>query len=422
MDDGSKPKEPRMSRAAQRATDSGAAGQSSSEKPIDVPATPQSSFDYLDSNARAKIRRNGSSIAAIAIPSCCLLIFLAVVAFPGAFFGLIWSLLTSGQQSSYDPEPMVQSTNAPAVQSFLTDVSNYGPQVSRFTSWGSAVGAYGMNCPDGSDPSGDSCLYVESARAAEPDDQAACKEAFSIAENFGVTTDVIIGETDGMPFGKGSLKRCVTMLSSYPRSVGWGWFGPEYYIKGTTDEGTPWVMLLTRSQQTSAANSSNNKNGKLNVEEYGYTITVGTDFGNAYSGVNEGPNYSDNKVQAAAMLDTIAYYRRSNKPLGFFTKELVDQVLPIYKEIFRFDGSVKSHANADGNIHWVQMNFKDGATWCVSIGEGKDLTTGGDSTLGMGMDETGLPGGTVELAGLGKAIKSKEATHRFGDYVVGACK
>jgi hypothetical protein len=403
-------KPPKMSRAAQRVSQHpGSEPKPQEPSPTVIQELPNTKASGSPSTS------NGRPAITAAVTSCCIFILLVVFGIPSL---VSWWFSTANE---YSQEPVSESTNVPAVQSFLTDVSNYGPQVSRFASWGSTVGAYGMNCPDWDDPAGDSCLYVESPRAAEPDDQAACQEAFSIAENFGVTTDVIIGETDGKAFGKGSLKRCETMLSSYPRSVGWGWFGPEYYIKGTTDEGTPWVMLLTRSQQTSAANSNNNKNGKLNVEEYGYTITMGTDFGNAYSGVNEGPNYSDNKVQAAAMLDTIAYYRRSNKPLGFFTKELVDQVLPIYKEIFRFDGSVKSHANADGSIHWVQMNFKDGATWCVSIGEGKDLTTGGDSTLGMGMDETGLPGGTVELAGLGKAIKSKEATHRFGDYVVGAC-
>lgn len=422
MDEDSKPKEPRMSRAAQRASDSGESGQVPAINPDGVPSTPQSSFDYLDTNTRKKLKKNSSSIAAIVIPSCCLLIFLGVVAFPGAILSLIWNLLTSGQQNNYGPEPVVDSTNAPIAQAFLSEVTQYAPTVSRFESWTMAVWAYGMNCPDTGDAFGDSCQMAETTRVAKTDDEGACLEAFKIAENFGLQTDVIIGEVEGKPYGSGSLERCKRMMSSYPRSVGWGWFGPEYYLKGTTSGGVKWVMLLDRAQQTAPEESRVNKKGKLNKEEYGYTLTVGTDFGDKYTGLNEGPNYSDNKVQAAAMLDTIAYYRRSNKHLGFFTADLVDQVLPIYREIFRFDGSVKSHSNSDGTIHWVQMNFKDGATWCVSIGEGKDLATGGDNTLGMGMDETGLPGGTVELAGLGKTIKSKDAPHKFGDYIVGACK
>ena len=355
---------------------------------------------------------NNISKAGAGFVGCCLPL---VVLFLAAPFILNATL-------SYHPEPVVESTNAPVANAFLAEVAEYGPTVSRFQTWMNAIGARGMNCPEYGDQYGDACQISETTPVATTDHEAACSEAFEIAKHFGALSDQVIGEVEGMPFGDGSLERCVNMMSSYPRSVGWGWFGPEYYVKGTTDSGINWVMMLTSSQKTAGDPSESNVDGKLKEELFGYSIIIGTDFRNVYSGENVGPDYSDNKVQAAAMLDTIAYYRRSNKDLGVFSPTLTDQVLPIYKSSFRFDGAVKSFADENGEVHWVQMTFNDGPTWCISIGEGEDLTVGTEETMDMGMDETGLPGGMVELGGLGKIIDSRESTHKFGDYVVGACK
>ena len=39
-----------------------------------------------------------------------------------------------------------------------------------------------------------------------------------------------------------------------------------------------------------------------------------------------------------------------------------------------------------------------------------------------GMLDSGLPGGTIELAGVGKEVNSLTAQHVFGDYKMGRCK
>ena len=377
------------------------------DQSLDSAATPSG-----PSSASADTKKKVAGGVALATGGCCLLIFLFVLSIP-SIFGYIWN---------QNNPPIVESTNAPVVNAFLGEVAEYAPTVSRFKTWTGAVWAYGMNCPDYGDEYGDACQMSETIPVSNTDHEAACRETFEVAKHFGALSDQVIGEAEGMPFGDGSLERCVTMMSSYPRSVGWGWFGPEYYIKGTSNTGINWVMMLTSSQKTASEPSDKNVDGKLKQELFGYSITIGTDFRNAYSGENKGPDYSDKKIQAAAMLDTVAYYRRSNKDLGVFSKNLIDQVLPIYKSSFRFDGDVKSFADSNKEIRWVQMSFKDGPTWCISIGVGDDLTAGTEATLDEGMDVTGLPGGTVELAGLGKPIESRSATHKFGDYVVGACK
>jgi hypothetical protein len=164
--------------------------------------------------------------------------------------------------------------------------------------------------------------------------------------------------------------------------------------------------------------SANTDPTKLETETWKYTITTSTGF-DTENPISQIPDYSDGKIQAAAMLDTVAYYRRSNNKLDPFDGTFAKTMLKEYKQRFHFGGSVAAHADSDGTVHWVQFGAKD-FTACISVGQLADLTVENEDAM-TNMLTSGLPGGTMELSGLGKEVSSISAKSKFGDYVVGTC-
>jgi hypothetical protein len=225
------------------------------------------------------------------------------------------------------------------------------------------------------------------------------------------------------PLDSNSISRCVSTMNSYPRSVGWGWFSPSYFLQGQDKNKTPFIIQLSLEQDSivnAATNtdSANTDSTKLEPELWKYSITTSTSFDTS-NPIDTIPNYSDGKIQAAAMLDTVAYYRRSNNKIDPFDGTFAKTMLNEYKQRFRFSGTAKAHADSDGTVHWVQFGAKD-FTACISVGQLADLKAENDNAM-SDMLTSGLPGGTMELSGLGQEVASMTAKSKFGDYVLGTC-
>lgn len=329
-------------------------------------------------------------------------------------------------QSTLNPTP------APSVQELTPKATEYLAQVtdnmSLLPSFGepmSAVFNRGLPCLEGWE-SPDVCLISTSDKFQGEQHAQICSEVIAFAKQLGGTEDSAPGETQMQKLSDKSQDRCESVMNSYPRSVGWGWFSPAYFIQGEASNGAPFAIQLSATQlspvdYSEALPELNTDTTKLAQEKYEYSLVTSTNY-DTPDPIDSIPNYSDSKVQLAAMLDTIAYYRRSNKELWAFNADLARNMLTEYKSKFRFDGKVEAFEDANGDVHWVHFNDPGKLELCVSVGESiADLSVADEDSF-SGMLDSGLPGGAVELMGVGKEIKSLTEKHTFGDYKKGSCK
>lgn len=122
------------------------------------------------------------------------------------------------------------------------------------------------------------------------------------------------------------------------------------------------------------------------------------------------------------MLYTFAYYRRSNQELPVFNPDFAKNMIADYKLKFRFEGPVEAHIDSRGEVYAVHFVDPGKLDICVSVGSTEDeFTQEFPEEIEMGMAESGLPGGAVELGGVGKEVKSLKAKPTFGNYMQGPC-
>jgi hypothetical protein len=216
-------------------------------------------------------------------------------------------------------------------------------------------------------------------------------------------------------------------MSSYPRSVGWGWISPAYYLQGTATNGAPIAIQLSGTQlspidYSQALPKLNTDTSKLDKEKYEYSLITSTNY-DFPDPIDEIPDYSDSKTQLAAMLDTFAYYRRSNPELPVFNADFARNMIADYKLKFRFDGKVEAFLDSKGEVHMVHFVDPDKFEACVSVGANeKEFSKEFPEEIELGMSESGLPGGAVELGGVGTNVASLKARPTFGNYMLGSCK
>ena len=302
---------------------------------------------------------------------------------------------------------------------FMANVS----MIPEFSGFGSAEGNYGeLPCPDGySSP--DVCTIGSTAALTTRDDDKYCAEVIALAKKLGATHDSVPNDLIMEPLSSKATSRCVATIRSYPRSVGWGWFSPRYFLQGVDKHGTPFIIEFTLEQDSAVnagtgSESANNDPTRLQGETWKYSITTSTGF-DTENPISMIPDYNDGKIQAAAMLDTVAYYRRSNPTIDTFNATFANTMLKEYQARFHFDGTVSAHIDADGAVHWVQFAAPDFKA-CISVGYLADLSQVNENAMDT-MLVTGLPGGTVELIGLGSEVQSIATKSKFGDYVLGTC-
>lgn len=329
-------------------------------------------------------------------------------------------------QSTLNPTP------APSVQELTPKATEYLTQVtdnmSLLPSFGepmSAVFNRGLPCLEGYE-SPDVCLLSTSGKYPGEQHAQICSEVIAFAKQLGGTEDSVPGETQMQKLSDKSQARCEAVMESYPRSVGWGWFSPAYFIQGEASNGAPFAIQLSATQlspvdYSQALPKLNTDTSKLATEKYEYSIVTSTNY-DTPDPIDSIPDYSDSKVQLAAMLDTIAYYRRSNKELPIFNADFARNMLVEYKSKFRFDGKVEAFEDSKGEVHWIYFNDPGKLEVCVSVGQSTAELSVENPDAMSGMLESGMPGGGTELMGVGKEIKSLTAKHAFGDYKKGSCK
>jgi len=173
--------------------------------------------------------------------------------------------------------------------------------------------------------------------------------------------------------------------------------------------------MVDRGTGTVAANTDPTK---LEPETWKYSITTSTGF-DTENPISQIPDYGGGKIQAGAMLDTVAYYRRSNPKIDPFDGTFAKTMLKEYQRRFHFGGTVSAHADSDGTVHWVQFGARD-FTACISVGQLADLKAQNEDGS-PDMLTSGLPGGSFELGGLGTQVQSISSKSKFGDFVLGTC-
>jgi hypothetical protein len=328
-------------------------------------------------------------------------------------------------QLNPEPDPSVVALT-PLADEYKSQVKENASLLSSFNDPVSAAFNRGIPCPE-EYSSPDSCLMFSTDKLPERQDSKICIEVLAFAKKLGFTHDSIPGDIEMQKISSKSQSRCETLMTSYPRSVGWGWFSPSYFLKGKASNGAPIVIQLTGSQvspvdYSQALPELNKDTTKLAQEKYEYDLVTATNY-DSPDPIDSIPDYSNSKIQLAAMLDTFAYYRRSNKELPVFNADFARNMIAEYKSKFRFAGTIDAFLDAKGDVHMVHFVDPGKLDVCVSVGATEsEFVKVYPEDVELGMAESGLPGGTVELGGVGKEVKSLKAKPNFGNYMQGACK
>jgi len=388
--------------------------------PIAAAAQPATTPDYASIGYVKPPTSTGTIVARVIGFSCLGIGLFVLIAACSIINQINQSIQSYHTEQTMDPRVAELTIQANDYRdAFMANVS----MIPDFGNFQQTQANYGeLPCPDGySSP--DTCTLGETAALSSRDDAKYCAEVIALAKELGATHDSVPNALKMEPLSSKSTDRCVATLSTYPRSVGWGWFSARYFLQGVDKNSTPFIIQLSLEQDSlvnmgTGTVSANTDPTKLEPETWQYTITTSTGF-DTENPISQIPDYTDGKIQAAAMLDTVAYFRRSNPKIDPFDGAFAKTVLNEYKQRFRFSGTAAAHADSDGTVHWVQFGAKDFMA-CISVGQLADLKAFNENA-GNDMLTSGLPGGTVELAGLGKEVSSITAKSKFGDYVVGTC-
>jgi hypothetical protein len=334
---------------------------------------------------------------------------------------------SNSMNSQLNPEPI------PSVVELSPMATEYKAQVvenvSLIPSFNEPIAAMfnrGLPCP-GEDQSPDSCLMFSTNKLQDRQDAKICSETLAFAKKLGFTHDSIPGDLQMQKISNKSQARCETVMTSYPRSVGWGWISPAYYLQGTATNGAPIAIQLSGTQlspvdYSQALPKLNTDTSKLHTEKYEYSLITSTNY-DFPDPIDQIPDYSDSKIQLAALLDTFAYYRRSNPELPVFNADFARNMIADYKLKFRFNGQVEAFLDSKGEVHMVHFIDPDKFEACVSVGANeKEFSKEFPEEIELGMAESGLPGGAVELGGVGTNVASLKARPTFGNYMLGSCK
>jgi hypothetical protein len=334
---------------------------------------------------------------------------------------------SNSMNSQLNPEPI------PSVVELSPMATEYKAQVvenvSLIPSFNEPIAAMfnrGLPCP-GEDQSPDSCLMFTTNKLQDRQDAKICSETLAFAKKLGITHDSIPGDAQMQKISNKSQARCEALMSSYPRSVGWGWISPAYYLQGTATNGAPIAIQLSGAQispidYSQALPKLNTDTTKLDKEKYEYSLITSTNY-DFPDPIDQIPDYSDSKIQLAALLDTFAYYRRSNPELPVFNADFARNMIADYKLKFRFNGEVEAFLDSKGEVHMVHFVDSDKFEACVSVGANeKEFSKEFPEEIELGMSESGLPGGAVELGGVGTNVASLKARPTFGNYMLGSCK
>jgi len=334
---------------------------------------------------------------------------------------------TNSMNSQLNPEPIPSVVElSPMATEYKAQVMDNVSLIPSFNEPIAVMFNRGLPCP-GEDQSPDSCLMFTTNKLQDRQDAKICSETLAFAKKLGFTHDSIPGDAQMQQISNKSQARCETVMTSYPRSVGWGWISPAYYLQGTATNGAPIAIQLSGTQLSPIDYSQelpklNTDTSKLDKEKYEYSIITSTNY-DFPDPIDQIPDYSDSKIQLAALLDTFAYYRRSNPELPVFNADFARNMIADYKLKFRFNGEVEAFLDSKGEVHMVHFVDPDKFEACVSVGANeKEFSKEFPEEIELGMSESGLPGGAVELGGVGTNVASLKARPTFGNYMLGPCK
>ena len=342
---------------------------------------------------------------------------------------IVGGLVIQSQHYGEVPSPPASvSKLQPKSDTYLASVQSNKDLLPSFGQFMTVVFNRGLPCLETYE-SPDACLMTESKSFKSQNTAAICEEVLQFAKELGATEDSIPGDESMIEISEKSTSRCEAALHSYPRSVGWGWFSPAYFLQGITAEGTPFAIQLSMEQDSpinalEPAPPANRDPKTLQAETFKYSLITATNF-DTPDPIDTIPDYSKPMVQVAALLDTVAYYRRSNPDLPIFDPTFTGTIIEEYKSSFRFDGDVEPYIGVNGEAHWIHLKNNKGFEICVSTGASRAelevVTEAGMSS----MLEMGIPGNDtqlIELAGLRSEVSSVGAGHPFGSYIMGPCK
>ena len=285
-----------------------------------------------------------------------------------------------------------------------------------------------ISCPDPSGPDVDTCILSNSKIFKAPADKQICDQILELGKVLGAT-QIVDSMGNRTPLDATASEQCATRLNSTPRSVGWGWFSPEFVVAGKSSAGTPFGLSVEREQDSPIfANVPSptpmaNPNDWL-PETYKYMLATSSLINHPDIKAH-GRNFTKGRTLVAAFLDTAAYYRRSNPDVDPFGTDFTKKLIAKFTDQFAFKGTMTPKAEADGHVYWIDVTNRDNFDICLNVGQpgqlGNDMWAWRHGKTPDPNFNSGLPGGTMELKGLGRKLTSVNDPHYFGDYVVGAC-
>jgi hypothetical protein len=223
----------------------------------------------FSSSAKSSLKANNRSLLTAALKGffgilgCFGLVYLGIIAL---FF------ISSFNAAQQDKENRGESTtNYDIATAFLTNAQDFASEETSFKDWQvtTASAEMSMDCLGYMKPDA-ACYYMQSqvpASAAVTIDTA-CSEAIVLAKQLGASSDFVIGEANPTQIVTFDQMRCIQALADLTAHPQDQW-SRAYAVKGVSDSGVPWALVLTARGGSTA--------------ETEYSITIGTDYENYFT-------------------------------------------------------------------------------------------------------------------------------------------
>lgn len=164
-----------------------------------------------------KPRASTGKIVARVIGFSCLSTLLIPI---GLVIAIIINPRISAPEANPEPLPSVAELTPKATE-YLADVKLNMALLPSFNTAMSAVFNRGLPCLEGYE-SPDTCLSSSTDKLLGEKRAKICTEVLEFAKKLGATEDSIPGETQMQKLSSSSQARCESVMTAYPRSVGWG--------------------------------------------------------------------------------------------------------------------------------------------------------------------------------------------------------
>ncbi|MEN9730777.1 MAG: hypothetical protein RL488_87, partial [Actinomycetota bacterium] len=317
-----------------------------------------------------------------------------------------------------EPLSAQDKANQPKALAYNALIENQKENLPDFSNWMEAMFTSGIPC----ESNADKCLIANTGSTDGFSDSAGpsklrlsdapriCNEVLAVAKTLGANEDYAPGDSDYTALTDSAAQKCVNAMTLNGRSVGFGWWSPSYFVRGKTNEGTPFAIQLNEYREANPkAADINQPDG----EYISFSLTTSSIFDSPKP--KDDPqlviNWNTWQAQAGGFLDTLAYVRRfvykNDKNMNPLSPEVAKIAQKNFDKNFKVSAKFDYFTDSSGSATWFHIKGTGGAEYCVFTGTIYELTKLEDENLGASMLDTGITG----IANVGSEIKGPASKH-----------